>query len=518
MVPLFSLRSSQSWGIGEIADIQHMAAWLRSAGLDMLQILPVNEMAPGQVSPYSAMSAQAIDPIFIAVHALADFGALGAEAAFDRTTRKLLHIVRSGSRLDHATVRALKAEALRLAFDRFVEEEWRRETPRARRFKRFLSAERWWLDDYALFRVLHVQQGHRPWWEWDSPLRDRAPRALEDNRLECTRELLFVRYLQWVAHEQWIAARSAAQPVGIVGDLPFMVSADSADVWANQGAFALDATVGTPPDAFSVTGQDWGLPAYRWDVMAEEDFAWLRERARRAAELYDAYRVDHLVGFYRTYIRPHDGGRPYFSPATDAEQRALGETILDVLQSAGARMIAEDLGTVPDFVRESMAERNVPGHKVLRWERHWNEPGQPFREPAAYPAVSMATTGTHDTETLAEWWDRAPVDERIAVLQLPSLATHGFDVAHPFDHELRDTLLEILMAAGSDFVVFPVQDIFGWRDRINVPATIGHDNWCWRVPWPVDAWLQQPEARERADRLRSWTCASSRALCVGKTG
>ncbi|MPZ20896.1 MAG: 4-alpha-glucanotransferase [Luteitalea sp.] len=510
MVPLFSLRSSESWGIGEIADIQHMAAWLRAAGLDMLQILPVNEMAPGQISPYSAMSAQAIDPIFIAVHALVDFGALGAEGAFDRAARERLDVVRSGGRLDHAAVRALKAEALRLAFDRFVEEEWRRESPRACAFKRFLSAERWWLDDYALFRVLHVQQGHRPWWEWDAALRDRTPRALEDNRLECTRELLFVRYLQWVAHEQWLAARSAAQPVGIVGDLPFMVSADSADVWANQRAFTLEATVGTPPDAFSVTGQDWGLPAYRWDVMAEENFAWLRERARRAAELYDAYRVDHLVGFYRTYVRPVDGSTPYFSPATDAEQRALGETILDVLQSAGARMIAEDLGTVPDFVRQSMAERDVPGHKVFRWERLWSEPGEPFREPAAYPPISMATTGTHDTETLAEWWDRAPLDERVSALQLPSLAAHGFDPARPFDHELRDTLLGILMAAGSDFVVFPVQDIFGWRDRINVPATIGNDNWCWRVPWPVDAWLQQPEARERADRLRSWTRVTSR--------
>ncbi|MPY88558.1 MAG: 4-alpha-glucanotransferase [Luteitalea sp.] len=518
MVPLFSLRSTQSWGIGEIADIRHMTAWLRSAGLDLLQILPVNEMAPGQISPYSAMSAQAIDPIFIAVHALADFTALGAEAAFDQATRERLAAVRSAARLDHEAVRAIKAGALRLAFDRFLEEEWRRETPRACAFKTFLSAERWWLDDYALFRVLQVQQRHRPWWEWEPSLRDRAPRALEDTRLECARDLLFVRYLQWVAHEQWLAARAAAHPVGIVGDLPFMVSADSADVWAHQSVFALDATVGTPPDAFSVTGQDWGLPPYRWDAMAQHDYAWLRARARRAAELYDAYRVDHLVGFYRTYVRPLDGSLPYFSPAGDDAQRALGETILDVLQSAGARMIAEDLGTVPDFVRESMAKRNVPGHKVLRWERSWHAAGQPFREPTAYPAASMATTGTHDTETLAEWWDRAPSDERGALLQLPRLAARGFDVGRPFNHELRDSLLELLMRAGSDFVVFPVQDIFGWRDRINVPATVGDDNWCWRTPWPVDAWLEQPEARERADRLSAWARLTSRALGGGSGG
>ena len=104
-------------------------------------------------------------------------------------------------------------------------------------------------------------------------------------------------------------ARERAGDVALFGDLPFMVSGDSADVWARQDEFRLDASVGVPPDAFSETGQDWGLPVYRWDVLAERDFDWLRHRARRNADLFDGYRVDHLVGFYRTYFRPHDGRR-----------------------------------------------------------------------------------------------------------------------------------------------------------------------------------------------------------------
>src|SRR6185312_1751449 len=131
----------------------------------------------------------------------------------------------------------------------------------------------------------------------------------------------------------------------LFGDLPFMVDSDSADVWARQADFRLDASVGVPPDAFSATGQDWGMPVYRWDVMAAEDYRWLHERARRNADLYDGYRVDHLVGFYRTYGRPRDGGAPFFTPSDEAHQVALGETVLRIFGDAGAEIIAEDLGT-----------------------------------------------------------------------------------------------------------------------------------------------------------------------------
>ena len=135
----------------------------------------------------------------------------------------------------------------------------------------------------------------------------------------------------------------------------------------------------------SATGQDWGLPAYRWDVFADRDFDWLRHRARRNADLCDGYRVDHLVGFYRTYYR--DGhGQAGFTPPDEPSQLALGERVL-VFRDAGAEIIAEDLGTVPDFVRASLARLEVPGYKVFRWERQWDDPGQPFRDPASYPSV-----------------------------------------------------------------------------------------------------------------------------------
>src|SRR4029077_9092019 len=241
------------------------------------------------------------------------------------------------------------------------------------------------------------------------------------------------QYLQWVADEQWREARAgaAARGVSLFGDLPFMVDGDSADVWARQHQFRLDVSVGAPPDAFSATGQDWGMPLYQWDVMAHEDFLWLRERARRSADLFHGYRVDHLVGFYRTYGKMKEGGAGFFTPADEPAQLVLGERLLDLFRSAGAEIIAEDLGTVPDFVRASLARLAVPGYCVFRWERHWHTPGQPFRDPLEYPATSVATSGTHDTEPVVVWWEGASEEERrkVADLGLIQRLAAGRDVA-----------------------------------------------------------------------------------------
>jgi 4-alpha-glucanotransferase len=364
-----------------------------------------------------------------------------------------------------------------------------------------MERERWWLDDYALYRALHHEHQGRYWLEWDEGIRHRLPDALTEARQRLSREVLYRSWLQWVAGEQWQRARRDCSGVAIFGDFPFVVSGDSADVWARQHEFRLDASVGTPPDAFSATGQNWGLPVYRWDVMAP-DFEWLRQRARRSDELYDGFRVDHLVGFFRTYVRERDGSAAFVPPDAPS-QTAQGERLLVLFGESGAHIVAEDLGSVPEFVRESMARLEVPGYKVLRWERCWDQPGKPFRDPATYPAVSLATSSTHDTETLAEWWDTAPAEERTALAGIPSLRERGCDPGVEFCDSVRDGLLRALCAAGSNLVLIPVQDIFGWRDRINTPAVVDDANWTWRLPWPVDELHSQPIAQERAEFLRA---------------
>ena len=516
LVPLFSIPSSRSWGIGEIGDIECATRWLESGGQRVLQLLPINEMPPGEHSPYSALSAMAIDPQFISIGALEDFDAIGGEGSLTPDDRAALDAVRVSPTIDYETVRALKLRTLRRAFEHFRSTEWAGGTRRAAAFRAFSTEQAWWLDDYVLFRALHARYGERPWMQWPAALRDRDAAALETARAELSADILCRRYLQWVAGDQWGEARDRAGRVALFGDLPFMVSGDSADVWARQDEFRVDVSVGVPPDAFSETGQDWGLPAYRWDVFRERDFDWLRDRARRNADLYDGYRVDHLVGFYRTYFRNPDG-KAEFSPSDQRSQEEQGERVLGVLRDAGAEIIAEDLGVVPDFVRESLARMGVPGYKVQRWERLWEAPGQPFKDPLEYGTLAVATSGTHDTEPMAIWWERAKPEEREAVMETTSVAARLLpeDRQETRDrpvltHALREALLESLFESSANLLILPIQDVFGWRDRINQPATVGNENWTWRLPWPGDRLATEPEAMSVANQLREWSARHGR--------
>ena len=231
-----------------------------------------------------------------------------------------------------------------------------------------------------------------------------------------------------------------------------------------------------------------------------------------------------LVGFYRTYAKPRDGGEPFFTPSEEPDQVALGEKVLDIFHESGAEIIAEDLGIVPTFVRQSLARTATPGFCIMRWEREWDRAGQPFRDPGDYPVRSVAASGTHDTEPLAVWWETATDGDREAVAQLPSVAREtpdgtepsaGADIAQvhadtaraasrSYDPHVRDALLEGLFAASSELLLLTIQDVFGWRDRINEPATVNDVNWTYRLPWPVDRLSEIPEARDRQQVLRRW--------------
>ena len=490
-VPLFSLASGRGWGIGEFRDLAEFAAWATEAGQSVIQILPLHEMPPLETSPYSAMTAMALDPIYLSLGDVPDFDGIGGEEYLDGAERNEIARLRSTPRIEYASVRRLKEKWLRRAFDRFLTMEVARGSPRATRFDRFAAAQAWWLDEYALFRALHAAHDERPWTEWPEPLAHANAAAVRDAKAGLQVEITYRSYLQWLAHEQWAEARRRAWPARVYGDMPFMIAADSPDVWARQREFRFDATIGVPPDAFSETGQDWGLPPWRANVMREDGFSWMRDRARRYAALYDGYRIDHLVGLYRIYLRPLDKSKPaFFHPANEAAQIDLGEAIVKVLRGAGGDasspdVFAEDLGSIPAFVRDSIARLGLPGLRVLRWQKHWDVAGQPPLDPATFPELSVATTGTHDIEPLAATPEGASDEQRAAVVRS-------------------------LLSAGSTLTLLPIQDVFGWTDRINTPAVVDDVNWTWRLPWHVDTWLSREDTVARADELKSWTRSSGR--------
>ncbi|MFO0761634.1 MAG: 4-alpha-glucanotransferase [Byssovorax sp.] len=504
-VPLFSLRSSRSWGIGEIGDLPDFAGFVRASGFRLVQILPLNEISGGETSPYSALTAFGIDPMYISLADVADLGMVrdtgalpaGAlEAIGGDAGALLLSRARQSDRIDYEAVRVLKRQALRYAFERFLQHDLKRSTPRAAAFLGFRARHQEWLADYALFRALKDAHGGVAWWDFDAKLRDRVPAALAEARDVHEKQIVFYEYLQWLAHSQWFDARArlASMGVEVMGDFPFMVGRDSSDVWAHQSEFRDDASAGVPPDAFNADGQEWGLPPYYWDRMRQNDFAWLRRRARYTGSLYDRFRIDHLVGFFRSYMRPR--GKLFnaagklvpgvFDPVKEADQQKHGERVVSAMMEAaaeaGARLVAEDLGVVPDFVRTTLTKLEVPGYKVLIWEKD----GEVFRSPASYPLVSLACFGTHDTDPVAVWWEGLDDDERAAVKALRELAPAARELGKTFTPEVHRALVDLLNGAGSELVLFLVQDVLGSRDRINTPATTGPQNWTYRLPGTVD--------------------------------
>ncbi len=501
VVPLFAVREPGDWGIGEISSLERLAPWVASTRHRILQLLPIAEMPPGERSPYAALSAFAIDPIYLSLDRIEDFSVNGGERALGDELRAQVDLVRADSGIDYDRVRHLKRRALEQAFAQFRSAEWATGSRRAAEFQRFRDAEAAWLPDYALFRVWQERAGWRAWTEWEWSLRQPSGDVLAAGRAAYEGACLFHEYVQWQAAAQWARARRAARRAGVllVGDLPFMVARNSVDVWRRQDEFQCDASLGAPPDAFNAAGQQWGLPPYRWDTMAARNFAWLRRRVAHAAGQFDALRIDHVVGFYRMYVLPNDGP-PQFVPAGEADQLTLGETLLSVVleAGAGAGVLGEDLGVVPEFARASLARLGIPGYRVLRWEAD----GGVFRDPGTFPEQSIATTGTHDTSTLAAWWcEELDAAGRAALAAQPAFAGLGSGEAS-WNAAVNEALLDGVYAARSDVVLIPIQDAYGGRERVNTPATVGRANWDYRLPWTI-ADLEGGAGNALRERLRS---------------
>ncbi len=478
MLPLSSVRGPRG-DPGSYADAGAVAKWLLSTACTMWQLLPLNEVSPGQDSPYAASSSCALEPVYIDVSHL----------ALTDAEKAALEAARASDRVDFVACRSVKRSALSREFARFRERELGRGSESDRELKRFREEHREWIEEWALYRALHdIRQ--KSWRDWEPELRDRNPAALDRARSELRAAIDELVYVQWIADEQWRRGRRQAngQGVRVLGDLPFMVAEDSADVWSLQRFFRFDATVGVPPDAYSADGQDWGLPVPRWEEMRAQGDPWLHLRAERAAQLYDAFRVDHVVGLYRTYARPLDKSAPYFVPAEEPRQREQGERILELL-SEKAEVLAEDLGTVPDFVRQSLAAQEFPGTKVLRWE---NDRGVP-RDVTRFSRISVAVTGTHDTESLWTWWEALPKWEREQQLTQPPLQRLRGPDQNRFTPATRSALLELAYSASSDGLLTPITDALGWRDRLNTPGTVGTHNWTFRLPWTVTELWNAPE-------------------------
>jgi 4-alpha-glucanotransferase len=506
LLPVFSLRSKADFGIGDFGALHGLLDWMEVAQQRLLMMLPLLPTAPGDSSPYSTRSAFGLNPLFIDLERVPEHVELGGAQTLSALERQRLEEARAAERIRYDWVFGLKEAALRRAFERFEQTHAATRSARAKELERYQEEQREWLEAFCLFCAVSREQRLLPWWEWPEPLRARQPAALAEAAARLSSEVRFQSWLQWCAESQWNEVRAAARRRGILlcGDEPFIISKDSADVWVRPGQLRCDARLGAPPDDFSATGQDWGLPYFDFAAMEGDGFRWLRARARKAASYYDLRRVDHAVGYFRQWIRDAQSPIGRFVPPDEGAHRALGERNFRML-SEGAGIVAEDLGVIPDWVRETLTALGLPGYRVLRWERD----GNAYRNPHHFPALSLVCTGTHDTEPLKEWWQSRPDDERQAVARAyPELA--GVEPKRELTRPLHEALLAAAASAGSDLCVLPWQDVIGTTERINLPGSMSDANWSYRIAHRVDQLLVEQAPRQAGEQLARLTRAGRR--------
>jgi 4-alpha-glucanotransferase len=437
--------------------------FLADSGQRYWQILPLGPTGWGN-SPYQSFSAFALNPYYIDLDALCGNGLLApGEADTIPWGRRADHV-------DYAVLYRRREGILRRAFERFRPD---------RSFRDFCSKHSAWLADYALFMAIKQKKGGASWLEWEEDLRFRDPGALARCRDELEGDTEYHSLVQYLAFSQWetLKVRANKLGIGVIGDMPIYVAMDSADTWANSDLFQLDEqrrplrVSGCPPDPFSAGGQLWGNPLYRWDVMERTAYAWWLSRLRENLSLYDVVRIDHFRGFESYYSIPAG------APDAGAGEWVRGPRLsfIDAVNRGlpGANIIAEDLGYLTAEVRALLKAAGYPGMKILQFAFDSREASDYM--PYGYERNCVVYTGTHDNTTSRDWFKSAEMGDA-------ALAMDYFGLKNTRDGHWA--FIRAALSSVANLAIIPMQDYLGLdkRGRMNTPATLGGDNWRWRMP------------------------------------
>jgi len=469
-------------GSGDLgASARHFVDWLAGAGQRLWQILPLGGIGPGN-SPYMSSSAFAGNVLLIDLQALQQQGWLDAADLAPPPGFEL-------QRLNFAAVVPWRMERLHRAAGRFAA---RASATERADFAAFCAQQVAWLDDYTLFMALADAYGRALWCDWPRGLACRDTAALAQARIDHAKATHFWQFCQWCFFRQWDALRAYAhsQGIRIVGDAPIFVAYQSADVWARQGLFELDAdgrpqvVAGVPPDYFSATGQRWGNPLYRWDAHRAEAYAWWTERIRRTFALVDIVRIDHFRGFAGYWEIPASEPTAVVGRWMPGPGAALFEAITAAL--GDLPIIAEDLGVITPEVDALRRQFDLPGMRVLQFAFGGGNDNTYL--PHNYAPGTVVYGGTHDNNTSIGWWNDASDAERAHVRDY--LGVDGHDIAWD--------LIRAASASVADTAIHPMQDVLGLGAdcRMNLPGK-GAGYWEWRFTWEQ----VQPEHAQRLRRL-----------------
>ena len=502
LAPLFSIRSRRSAGVGEYPDLELLADWCRACGMSLIQLLPLNDVGT-RFCPYDSESSFALEPLHLALDDLAEI----PTKKYAPQIKELRLRYSASSPLFDTNVKAEKLKLLRRIFaERPVNE--------TAEFRAFKEEQVYWLPAYALFKVLKEQNQERAWETWPQALKTRQAQALRAVAEVHEDDLHFHEWLQWQLYRQFKAssARIRRKKVRLLGDLPFLVSRDSADVWAHPEYFKLNLSAGAPPDLYFADGQEWGMPPYHWSALAAGDFDYIKERLRYASNFYDLYRLDHFVGLFRVWAFPREEApdrkqRAFFDPPESETWEKQARSILNVMLRATSMLpCAEDLGTVPDAARALLEEYALPGMDVQRWMRDWKGTGD-YLPVSEYRRNSIVTLSTHDMTSFLGWWrTEATPEDKLLFRRFTGLPEKDPDPA-----ELCGRALEKAQESPTVFSVHSFQDwmtfcgVYTEKDaalRINEPGFMKETNWRLRIPLFLEDMLELPCNKLMADANR----------------
>ena len=535
-IPVFALRSEDDFGVGEFLDLKKMVDWAVLTGQTFLQLLPVNDTTMfGTIDdsyPYNANSTFALHPQFINLPA----AGVPVDKEYLKLQKQLNSFVKDGRpETDYVSVNREKRRLLRKAFDA----NWK-SLSRTKAYRNFLAANREWLIPYSRFCALRDEFGTPDFSQWgEFAVYDEA--RLERWNKNHRSETDFNCFLQFHLDAQFRQVRDYAHSKGVVlkGDLPIGISRTSADAWQFPKLFNMDSQAGAPPDAFSADGQNWGFPTYNWEEMAKDGYAWWKARLRKMSEYFDAFRIDHILGFFRIWQIPvpeKSGLAGYFSPALPysadelrswgygnrmdrfiedphrpgwyhprIDAKDLGDLYIDffyrrhnefwkhnamgklsaLLGSTNMLACGEDLGMIPACVPEVMQRLNILSLEIQRMPK---DPAQTFADPARYPYGCVCTTSTHDMSPIRAWWE-----EDRALSQRFYNEALGCGGAAPYFCEpwVCRRIVEQHLWSPAMLVILPLQDWLSISpelrykgnpadERINVPA-IPRYHWDYRM-------------------------------------
>ncbi len=555
LVPVFALRHKKDFGIGDTLAVRAAIDFCAETGFSVLQLLPILETV-GDHSPYNPISSRALSPAFVALTP-EEVPGLKAEELAESAPDSWLAQLRQGP-VKQNSVQPLKLQLLLAAHRAFRAEhtlengsEW------AKEFAEFRKQQESWLAAYTLFRTLvREYEGNPNWQEWRPEHQNLGTaeawlaRHPERAFLGVLREGF--AFVQWVAWRQWRAVKAHADARGVclMGEISFGVSRVSVDVWASRELFDLEWNMGTRPVAYFDTnkdserwGQNWGLPAYRWENHRSTKFAWLRSRVAGATQFFHACRIDHLRGYFRGYMFPWAGGAvhaefakltpeeakertggrlPRFVPGSDDDPTGAkmndlqGRELIGVMREAGQGMdfVAEIMGDMPAYMHQSLDDLELASLTFPQLERN---PDRTLRSPDTYRVRSLAAYGNHDHAPIAAWYlhlvEKAKDDVQRAADLAELMRFIGWEGPIPpkLDEPLLAAFQTKLFQVPCYLAVLMSSDLLGTSQRFNLPGSYGAGTWSERMELPLPEYATHPVYGPRLQHVRDSLAASGRA-------